>query len=109
MPQVPSGAWNLLRVIRSRRSASPWHRPHWQDIRRLFIEGIGTWIGGWGWRMFAASDGLVLAALGRPTQVAALACTNKLAQSLVQFSWIPCDNGLVGLAHLAGEQQRSGS
>ena len=106
MPSVASGAWNLIRVI----TIAPdllrgWPRPQWQDIRQLYFEGLGTWIGGWGWRLVAASDGLVLAALGRPAQVAALACTNKLAQSLLQFSWIPCDNGLVGLAQLAGEQQ----
>jgi O-antigen/teichoic acid export membrane protein len=105
-PSFASGGWNLVRVATTAPDLlREWPRPHWQDIRRLYLEGLGTWIGGWGWRMIAASDGLVLAALGRPAQVAALACTNKLAQSLVQFSWIPCDNGLVGLAQLAGEQQ----
>jgi O-antigen/teichoic acid export membrane protein len=106
LPSLAGGIWNLARVL----TIAPdllrdLPRPRWDDIRRLYVEGMGTWIGGWGWRMIAASDGLVLAALGRPAQVAALACTNKLAQSLVQFSWIPCDNGLVGLAQLAGEQQ----
>ncbi len=105
-PAYVSGMWNLLRVAtKTPDLLRGWPRPRWQNIRRLYVEGVGTWIGGWGWRMIAASDGLVLAALGRPTQVAALACTNKLAQSLVQFSWIPCDNGLVGLAQLAGEEQ----
>lgn len=82
-----------------------WPRPSLAEIRRLFVEGIGTWIGGWGWRLVAASDSLVLAALGQPTQVAALACTTKLAQAMVQFSWIPCDNGLIGLAQLSAEGQ----
>jgi O-antigen/teichoic acid export membrane protein len=55
--------------------------------------------------LIAASDSLVLAALGRPAQVAALACTSKLAQAMVQLSWIPCDNGLIGLAQLSAEKQ----
>jgi O-antigen/teichoic acid export membrane protein len=106
VPSLVSGTWNFLRVARVAPDLlRDWPRPQWRDIRQLYLEGLGTWIGGWGWRMIAASDGLVLAALGRPTQVAALACTSKLAQALVQFSWIPCDNGLVGLAQLAGEQR----
>jgi O-antigen/teichoic acid export membrane protein len=80
-----------------------WPRPSLGEIRRLFAEGVGTWIGGWGWRLVAASDSLVLAALGQPTHVAALACTSKLAQAMIQLSWIPCDNGLMGLAQLAAE------
>lgn len=104
-PPLVSGFWSIARVM----CIAPdllraWPRPTWNDIRVLYLEGVGTWIGGWGWRLIAASDGLVLAALGRPAQVAALACTHKLAQALVQLSWIPCDNGLVGLAQLAGER-----
>ena len=82
-----------------------WPRPSFAEIRRLFVEGLGTWIGGWGWRLVAASDSLVLAALGRPSQVAALACTSKLGQAMTQLSWIPCDNGLIGLAQLSAEGQ----
>lgn len=82
-----------------------WPRPSFVEIRRLFVEGIGTWVGGWGWRLVAASDSLVLAALGRPTEVAALACTSKLGQAMTQLSWIPCDNGLIGLAQLSAEGQ----
>ena len=104
VPQLLVGLVSLLRV----GSIAPdllrsWHRPRWSDIRVLFTEGTGAWIGGWGWRLFSASDGLVLASMGRPTAVAALAFTNKLAQALTQLSWVPCDSGLPGLAHLAGE------
>lgn len=104
VPQVLMGFVSLLRV----GSIAPdllrsWHRPRWAAIRQLFAEGTGSWIGGWGWRLFSASDGLVLASMGRPTAVAALAFTNKLAQALTQLSWVPCDSGLPGLAHLAGE------
>ncbi|HEY3886771.1 MAG TPA: hypothetical protein VGL62_16270 [Vicinamibacterales bacterium] len=106
LPPLVSGAWSLARVW----AIAPdllhgWQRPSWPAIHRLFVEGMGTWIGGWGWRLIAASDSLVLGMLGRPTAIAALACTNKLAQALVQLSWVPCDNGLIGLAQLAGERQ----
>jgi len=106
VPQVLAGICYLLRV----GAIAPdllrgWRRPEWRAIRRLYVEGSGAWMAGWGWRLISASDGLVLAALGRPTAVAALAFTNKLAQALTQMSWVPCDSGLPGLANLAGEQQ----
>ena len=106
IPPLLSGAWNVSRVwVIAPDLLRGWPRPRSADLRSLFTEGVGPWIAGWGWRLVAASDGLVLAALGRPSAVAALACTNKLAQALVQLSWVPCDSGLVGLAQLAGEQQ----
>jgi O-antigen/teichoic acid export membrane protein len=106
VPAVLVGVWNLVRV----GSIAPdllrhWQRPGWPAIRSMFVQGIGTSAAGWGWRLVSASDGLVLAALGNRSAVAALACTNKLAQALVQLSWVPCDSGLVGLAHLSGEQR----
>lgn len=82
-----------------------WRRPAWRDVRSLFKEGTGAWLGGWGWRLIAATDGLVLAALGQPGAVTALACTSKLSSALTQLAWVPCDSGLIGLAHLAGERQ----
>jgi O-antigen/teichoic acid export membrane protein len=106
LPPLLSGLWHFLRVWRVAPDLMhSWPRPRLADLRHLFTEGFGTWIGGWGWRLVSATDSLVLAALGRPAQVAALACTNKLAQASVQLSWVPCDNGLVGLAQLAGERQ----
>lgn len=106
VPQIVSGVWSLIRV----GSIAPdllrgWRWPAWPAIRRLFVEGSGAWLSGWGWRLISASDGLVLAALGRPTAVAALAFTSKLAQAMTQLSWVPCDSGLAGLANLAGEQR----
>ena len=106
LPQLAVGLINLLRV----GSIAPdllrhWRRPAWSDVRALFKEGTGAWMGGWGWRLISATDGLVLAVLGHPTAVTALACTNKLGAALVQLSWVPCDSGLIGLANLAGERQ----
>lgn len=106
VPPLVTGIAGTLRVA----AIAPdllrdWPRPSFGEIRRLFVEGLGTWIGGWGWRLVAASDSLVLAALGRPADVAALACTSKLGQAMTQLSWIPCDNGLIGLAQLSAEGQ----
>lgn len=106
VPPLLSGAAAAVRL----RAIAPdllreWPRPRVADVRRLFVEGAGAWMGGWGWRLVAASDSLVLAALGRPAEVAALACTSKLAQAMIQLSWIPCDNGLIGLAQLSAEGQ----
>ena len=106
---VPPLVTGIAAAVRLSRIApdllQDWPRPSFAEIRRLFVEGLGTWIGGWGWRLVAASDSLVLAALGRPTEVAALACTIKLGQAMTQLSWIPCDNGLIGLAQLSAESQ----
>jgi O-antigen/teichoic acid export membrane protein len=106
---VPPLVTGIAAAIRLARVAPDllrdWPRPSLREIRKLFVEGLGTWIGGWGWRLVAASDSLVLAALGRPADVAVLACTSKLAQAMVQLSWIPCDNGLIGLAQLSAERQ----
>jgi O-antigen/teichoic acid export membrane protein len=107
-PQLAVGLINLLRV----GAVAPdvlrhWHRPKWRDVRSLFREGAGAWMGGWGWRLISATDGLVLAILGQPTAVTALACTSKLSAALTQLSWVPCDSGLIGLANLAAERQDS--
>ena len=73
----------------------------------LFQKGTGAWVGeaSWGWKLISATDGLVLAGLGRPAAVTALACTGKLSAALTQLSWLPCDSGVIGLANLAGERQ----
>jgi len=106
VPQLIAALVHLLRV----GSIAPdllrgWTVPSWRAVRGLFKEGSGAWMGGWGWRLINATDGLVLAMLGRPAAVTALACTSKLSASLVQLSWVPCDSGLIGLANLAGERQ----
>ncbi|HET7694616.1 MAG TPA: hypothetical protein VFK57_02835 [Vicinamibacterales bacterium] len=105
-PPIVTGIAAAIRVGRIAPDlVRDWPRPSFAEIRKLFVEGLGTWIGGWGWRLVAASDSLVLAALGRPADVAALACTSKLGQAMTQLSWIPCDNGLIGLAQLSAEGQ----
>jgi len=106
VPSLVTGVAGAIRLsILAPDLLRGWPRPSLLEIRRLFVEGLGAWLGGWGWRLVAASDSLVLAALGRPGQVAALACTSKLGQAMTQLSWIPCDNGLIGLAQLSAEGQ----
>jgi hypothetical protein len=106
VPQLVVGVLDLGRVA----AIAPdllrqWRMPRWREVRTLFREGTGAWMGGWGWKLISATDGLVLAALGRATAVTALACTSKMSNALTQLSWVPCDSGLIGLANLAGERQ----
>jgi hypothetical protein len=106
VPPLVIGLLNLFRVgVIAPDLLRHWRTPHWRDVRALFKEGTGAWIGGWGWKLISATDGLVLAILGQPTAVTALACTSKLSAALTQLSWVPCDSGLIGLANLAGERQ----
>jgi hypothetical protein len=106
LPQLLAGLANLVRVgWIAPDLLRHWRLPRWHAVRSLFKEGTGAWMGGWGWRLISATDGLVLAVLGQPIAVTALACTSKLSAALVQLSWVPCDSGLVGLANLAGERQ----
>ena len=82
-----------------------WPRPSLAEVTTLFREGLGGWLGGWGWRLSAATDAIVLASLGNPLWITMLAMTAKLGQMLTQMSWVPGDSSLVGLAHLSGERR----
>jgi O-antigen/teichoic acid export membrane protein len=80
--------------------------PSGGEVRRLFREGLGGWLGAWGWRLTAASDAIVVASLGAPAWITMLAMTSKLGHVATQMSWVPGDSGLVGLANLSGEGER---
>jgi O-antigen/teichoic acid export membrane protein len=82
-----------------------WPRPSFAEVARLFREGLGGWLGGWGWRLSAATDAIVLASVGNPLWITILAMTAKLGQMLTQMSWVPGDSSLVGLAQLSGERR----
>jgi O-antigen/teichoic acid export membrane protein len=106
VPQLAIGIADIVRVgAIAPDLLTRWRMPRSRDVQALFKEGTGAWIGGWGWRLISATDGLVLAGLGRPAAVTALACTSKLSAALTQLSWLPCDSGVIGLANLAGERQ----
>jgi O-antigen/teichoic acid export membrane protein len=106
VPGFVSAAVSLVRM----RLIAPdllrdWPRPSVATVTRLFRESIGGWFGQWGWRLTAATDSIILAALGSPTAVTVLACTSKLGAMVMHMSWLPGDSALIGLANLHGERQ----
>ena len=104
VPALLVGVASFLRFrVMAPDLAAGWERPSLAVVRNLFREGIGPWLGGWGWQLSAASDGIIIAMIGQPTAVTMLAVTSKLGRWLMQFCWVPCDSGLVGLAQLSGE------
>lgn len=107
---VPPFLAVIVATIRLRRIAPDLvrgiHRPARADVARLFREGFAGWLGGWGWRLAAATDAIVIASLGHPVWITVLAMTSKLGHMLMQMSWVPGDSGLVGLAQLSGEGHR---
>jgi O-antigen/teichoic acid export membrane protein len=104
VPMVLSAVLNVARLARIEPTLfNGWPRPSTEQIRRLITEGIGGWLGGFGWRLSAMSNGLVLAATGRADWIAVYACTSKVVQMLLQLCWIVPDSALVGLAQIHGE------
>lgn len=81
-----------------------WPRPSRSTVRTLLVNGLGAWSGGFGWQLLSASNGLIIAALGRPEWIPVYACSSRLTTLATQLTWILPDAGLVGLAHLQGEQ-----
>lgn len=79
-------------------------RPRLGELRGLFINGFGTWLGTLGWQMLAASNGIVLTYMGHPEWVPVYACTAKLANMCMPLTWVLPDSGHIGLAQLSGEQ-----
>jgi O-antigen/teichoic acid export membrane protein len=82
---------------------SEWPRPTWQGVRGLVREGVGGWLAGFGWKLSAASQALVITYVGTPAMVPVFACTGKLTQLLTQLAWALPDGGNVGLAQIHGE------
>jgi O-antigen/teichoic acid export membrane protein len=104
IPMVTLAFLNTIRLGRIEpQLLRGWPRPTSAQIRRLVTEGIGGWLGGFGWRLSAMSNGLVLAASGRADWIAVYACTSKVVQLLLQLCWIVPDSALVGLAQIHGE------
>ena len=109
VPPLVSALANILRVrVIAPDLLTGWSRPTIAGVLALLRDGFGGWLGGWGWRLAAASDGIVLGyLLGQPASVTRLALTSKLSHTLMQLSWVPGDSGLVGLSQLAGEPDRA--
>ena len=83
-----------------------WPRPSLSIVRMLLTNGLGVWGGAFGWQLVAASNGVVITALGRPEWMAVYACTAKLTSIATQLAWVLPDAGLVGLAQVQGEAPR---
>lgn len=106
---APSLLVVLVSIVRLRMIAPDllreWPRPSGREVVRLFREGTGAWLGGWGWRLSAAADAVILTRVGGPVWVTVLAMSAKLGHLMTHMSWVPGDSGLVGLANLAGEDK----
>lgn len=109
VPPLVAALANILRVrVIAPDLLTGWHPPSRAGVLALLRDGFGGWLGGWGWRLSAASNGIVLGyVLGQPASVTRLALTSKLSHTLMQLSWVPGDSGLVGLSQLAGEAERA--
>ena len=66
----------------------------------LIREGFGAWLGGIGYRMMAASNGIIFAVMGKPEWGTIYASTNKVSQILSPMCSIIPDSGLVGVSHV---------
>ncbi len=80
-----------------------WARPSAGELRRLVREGLGGWLGAFGWRLVTAGHSVVIAFLGLPELVPVYACTARLSHLLTQLGWVLPDSAAVGLAQLRGE------
>ena len=82
-----------------------WVRPELRDLRPLFTQGVGSWLGDAGWQLMAASNAIVITYMGHPEWVPIYACTAKLGTLCTQLAWVLPDSGHVGLAQLNGQRQ----
>jgi hypothetical protein len=82
-----------------------WPRPTWPAVRVLFANGLGGWLGAFGWQLQAASNSLVITATGHPEWVPIYSCTARLSAMATQVAWLIPDAGLIGLAQLHGERR----
>jgi O-antigen/teichoic acid export membrane protein len=80
-------------------------RPRFDELRVLFVNGFGTWLGTLGWQLLAASNGIVITYMGHPEWVPIYSCTGKVAAMCLPLAWVLPDSGHIGLAQLSGERQ----
>jgi O-antigen/teichoic acid export membrane protein len=77
-------------------------RPRLDYLKSLLTNGFGAWLGGLGWQLLAASNGIVITYMGHPELVPVYACTAKLSAMCMQLGWVLPDSSHVGLAQLYG-------
>lgn len=104
---VPPLVLSILSFLRLKAIApdllTGWDRPSLSKMLRLTKEGLGTWMGGFGWRMTAATNSAIIVSVSSPERVVVYACSAKMGEILMQMAWQLSDSGLVGLAQLSGE------
>jgi O-antigen/teichoic acid export membrane protein len=104
---LPAGLNYLAFVVRATATAPglfrAWPRPTWGEIRYLLAGGVGTWMGGIGRQLLAASNGLVITLLGHPEWVPTYVVMAKVPQFLQQLCRVIPDSGLMGMAQVYGE------
>jgi O-antigen/teichoic acid export membrane protein len=83
-------------------------RPRFGELRVLFVNGFGAWLGTLGWQLLAASNGIVIMYLGHPEWVPIYSCTSKVAAMCMPLTWVLPDSGHVALAQLSGEHNAGG-
>jgi len=83
-------------------------RPRFGELRVLFVNGFGAWLGTLGWQLLAASNGIVIMYIGHPEWVPIYSCTAKVAAMFMPLTWVLPDSGHVALAQLSGEHQAVG-
>ena len=83
-------------------------RPRFGELRGLFVNGFGAWLGTLGWQLLAASNGIVIMYIGHPEWVPIYSCTAKVAAMFMPLTWVLPDSGHVALAQLSGEDDAVG-
>jgi O-antigen/teichoic acid export membrane protein len=105
VPAVLGGLAGWVRFrIRFSHLARDWPWPGIAGLKALVRTSVGSWLGAFGWRLMAMSNGLVLTATGHPELVPMYSCTSRLSSTLLQMGWVAPDSGLLPLAHLHGER-----
>lgn len=101
---LPSVACAARAIVLAPDLMRHWPMPARNGVRLLLINGVGGWLGAFGWQLVAASNSLVIATVGRPEWVPIYACTARLSAMVTQVAWLIPDAGLIGLAQLHGER-----
>jgi len=104
VPPIVFGVAAFVRVRVCHPDLTPdWRLPRISELRPLLVNGVGAWLGTFGWQILAATNGLVITYMGRPEFVPVYACTAKLSAMCTQLAWVLPDSAQVGLAQLGGE------
>lgn len=103
-PPILTALSSLLRLKRiAPELLRGWDRPTFRAMFDLVKQGFGTWLGGFGWRMISASNGIIILMVATPEAAVVYVCTAKLGEILMHMAWQLTDSGLLGLAQLHGE------